>query len=153
MKPRTKLQFEVIDNSQQLPNIEKDMLSWAKKDVLEHKGFATKTRVICMDCGNTFSPELVSRKRAVCPYCHTKLKIDKTKRRTDKQHIFVGHANIIDRFQVVRYFEIIGYYKAGVNAKYYVSEIIQHWILPNGKCEFYGRNHTLTSYVDSWNGW
>lgn len=152
MKPKTKLQHEVITNSQQLYKIDNDILSWAKKDILEHKGFATKTRVICMDCGNSFSPELVSRKHAVCPHCNTKLKIEQTKKRTDKQHIFVGSADIVDRFQVMRYFEIIGYYKAGKNARYYISEIVQHWILPNGKLEYYGRNHTLTSYVDSWNG-
>lgn len=152
MKPKTKLQFEIIANSQQLYKIDNNMLSWAKKDILEHKGFATKTRVICMDCGNSFSPELVSRKRAVCPHCNTKLKVEQTKKRTDKQHVFVGYADIIDRFQVMRYFEIIAYYKAGENARYYTSEIVQHWILPNGKHEYYGQNHTLTSYVDSWNG-
>lgn len=152
MKPKTRLQHEVIANSQQLYKIDNDMLSWAKKDILEHKGFATKSRVICMDCGNSFSPELVSRKRAVCPHCNAKLTIEQTKKRTDKQHIFVGYANIVDRFQVMRYFEIIGYYRAGENARYYISEIVQQWILPNGKLEYYGRNHTLTSYADSWNG-
>ncbi len=76
MKPKTRLQHKVIANSQQLYKIDNDILSWAKKDILEHKGFATKTRVICMDCGESFSPELVSRKRAVCPHCNTKLKIE-----------------------------------------------------------------------------
>ena len=152
MKPRTKLQFEVIANSQQLYNLDNDMLSWVKKDILEHKGYATKKRVICLDCGQKFSPDLVIRKRAICPHCGTKIKVELTKKRTDKQHIFVGYADIIDRFQVMRYFEIISYYKAGENARYYISEIIQQWILPNGKYEYYGQNHTLTSYVDSWNG-
>ena len=71
MRPKTKLQHEVIENSQWLRDIDNKILSWAKKDILEHKGFATKTRVICMDCGNSFPPELVSRKRAVCPQCNT----------------------------------------------------------------------------------
>lgn len=152
MKPKTKLQHEVIANSQQLYKIDDNMLSWAKKDVLEHKGFVTKTRVICMDCGGAFSPTLVSRKKAVCPHCYAKLKIEQTKKRTDKQHIFVGYADVVDRFQVIRYFEIIGYYKAGEYPRYYTSEIIQQWILPDGKCEYYGQNHTLTRHVDSWNG-
>lgn len=152
MKPKTKLQHEVIAHSQQLCKIDNDILSWVKKEILEHKGFATKTRVICMDCGSSFSPELVSRKKAVCPHCNIKLKIEQTKKRTDKQHIFVGYADVVDRFQVVRYFEIIGYYKSNETARYCISEIVQQWILPNGKHEYYARNHTLTSYVDSWNG-
>lgn len=152
MKPRTKLQHEVIEKAQYLFNIENKMLSWAKVDIFNHKGFATKTKIICMDCGETFSPTLVSRKKAVCPHCHTKLKIEQTKKRTDKQHVFVGYADVVDRFQVLRYFEIIAYCRAGEYPRYYTSEIIQQWILPDGKCEYYGQNHTLTRYVDSWNG-
>ena len=59
MKPRTKLQRQVMDYSQHLNNIDKEILEWAKSDCLEHKGYATKSRVICMDCGQRFSPELV----------------------------------------------------------------------------------------------
>ena len=152
MKPKTKLHHEIIDKAQYLFKIDNKILSWVKADCLEHKGFATKTRVICMDCGRSFSPELVSRKRASCPHCNTKLKIEQTKKRTDKQHIFVGYADIVDRFQVLRYFEVIGYYKAGEPSRYYTAEIIQQWILPNGKHEYYGQNHTLNSHADSWNG-
>lgn len=152
MKPRTKLQFEVIDNSQQLPNIEKDMLSWAKKDVLEHKGFATKTRVICMDCGNTFSPELVSRKKAVCPHCNTKLTIEQTKKRTGEQRTYIAYAEIYGEFQVIRNFELRSYHKSGEAARYYIHEILQHWILPNGKREVIARRHTVNWYCDSWGG-
>lgn len=152
MKPKTKLHHEIIDKAQYLFKIDNKILSWVKADCLEHKGFATKTRVICMDCGSSFSPELVNRKRASCPHCNTKLKIEQTKKRTDKQHIFVGYADIIDRFQVLRYFEVIGYYKAGEPSRYYTAEIIQQWILPNGKHEYYGQNHTLNSHADSWGG-
>ena len=111
MKPRTKLQFEVLENSKYLSNIENKMLSWAKKDILEHKGFATKTRVICMDCGETFSPDLVSRKYAVCPHCNTKLKIEQTKKRTDEQRIYIASAEIYGEFQVIRNFELRSYHK------------------------------------------
>ena len=69
MKPRTKLQFQVIRLSETLPDIEDKILSWAKVDCLEHRGYATKKKVVCMDCGQTFSPDLVKRKRAVCPHC------------------------------------------------------------------------------------
>ena len=145
MKPKTRLQHEVIANSQQLYKIENDMLSWAKKEVLEHKGFATKTRVICMDCGNSFSPELISRKRAVCPHCNTKLKIEQTKKRTDTQSVDLAYAEIYGEFQVIRNFEIYAYYREKEPARYHIREILQHWVLPDGKREIVGRYHNMGS--------
>lgn len=145
MKPRTKLQFEVIKNSQQLYKIDNDMLSWAKKDILDHKGFATKTRVVCMDCGNSFSPELVSRNRAVCPHCNTKLKIEQTKKRTDTQSVDLAYAEIYGEFQVIRNFEIYAYYREKETARYHIREILQHWVLPDGKREIVGRYHNMGS--------
>ena len=152
MKPKTRLQHEVIANSQQLYKIDNDILSWAKKEILEHKGFATKTRVICMDCGNSFSPELVSRKRAVCPHCNTKLKIEQTKKRTDTQSVDLAYAEIYGEFQVIRNFELRSYHKSGEATRYYISEILQHWILSNGKREVVARRHTVNWYCDSWGG-
>ena len=152
MKPKTKLQHEVIAHSQQLCKIDNDMLSWVKKDILEHKGFATKTRVICMDCGNTFSPTLVSRKRAVCPHCNTKIKVEQSRKSTDKQKTYIATAEICDEFQLIRNFELFAYYKAGKPARYFISEILQHWILPDGKREVVARRHTNNWYCDSWGG-
>ena len=76
MKPRTKLQVQVLEQSRCLPDIDSYMLAWAKTDCLEHKGFATKSRVVCMDCGQRFSPDIVRRKLAVCPHCGAKLKVE-----------------------------------------------------------------------------
>lgn len=152
MKPRTRLQFEVVSNSKQLDNIDNRMLLWTKAHCLDHKGFATKTRVLCMDCGESFSTSLVKRKRAVCPHCHTKLKIEQTRNRTDQQRTCVAYAEIFAEFQVIRYYEIQSFYKQGKKAKHSIHEILQEWILPNGKYEVIGLKHTLNWYCDSWNG-
>lgn len=147
MKPKTRLQHEVIANSQQLYKIDNDILSWAKKDILEHKGFATKTRVICMDCGESFSPELVSRKRAVCPHCNTKLKIEQTRKRKDIQSVDIAYAQVYGEFQVIRNFELFAYYKEGEVPHYFIWEVLQHWILPDGKREVVARTHNMGSYA------
>ncbi|RHR75562.1 hypothetical protein DWW69_09745 [Bacteroides sp. AF16-49] len=152
MKPRTKLQFEVLGQSRCLPDKENEMLSWAKVECLEHKGYATKTRVICMDCGEKFSPELVRRKRAVCPHCGAKLKVEQSRRTTDKQHVYVATAGIYGEFQVIRNFEILAYYRTSEAPRYFIWEILQHWISPNGKNTIVARNHTINWYCDSWNG-
>ena len=145
MKPRTKLQKEVFDNSRQLPDIDDRMLSWAKIHILEHKGFATKTRVICMDCGESFSPELVSRKRAICPYCNARLNIEQTRKIKDTQSVDLAYAEIYGEFQVIRNFEIYVYYREKETARYHIREILQHWVLPDGKREIVGRYHNMGS--------
>jgi len=153
MKPRTKLQVEVFNWSQRLYLLKREMLALAKEKCLEHKGFATKSRVICMDCGQRFSPDLVSRKRAICPHCGAKLKVEKTRKTTDKQHLYLAKAEIHGEFQVIRNFEVYAYYKTGKDAHYFIQEILQHWIKDNGKREVVGLNHSQNWYVDSWNGY
>ena len=153
MKPRTKLQHEVIQLSKYyLRDQTYDLQWWARDACLEHKGFAIKTAVTCMDCGDSFSPELVKRKRAVCPYCNTTLKVEQTRKRTDKQRTYFAYAEICGDFQVVRYYELIADYKVGRNRNVHCYEILQHWILPNGKREVVAKNHTVNWYYDSWNG-
>lgn len=143
MKPRTKLQRQVMDYSQHLNNIDKEILEWAKSDCLEHKGYATKSRVICMDCGQRFSPELVNRKRAVCPHCGAKLKIEGTRKRNDKQSMYIAKAEICGEFQVIRNFELYAYYKEEKEPRYFIWEIMQHWIKEDGTREIVARGNNM----------
>lgn len=150
MKPRTKLQFRVAELSSRLPNIENMMLSWAKVDCLEHRGFATKSRVICMECGQRFSSEHVRRKRAVCPHCSASLKIEQTMKRTDKQSMYIAMAEICEEFQVIRNFELFAYYREGKAPRYFIHEVLQHWIKDDGSREVVAR--AMGMYCNSWCG-
>lgn len=102
MKPRTKLQFRVVGLSSQLPDIESMMTEWANNDCLNHIGYATKSRVVCMECGERFSTELVNRKRAVCPHCGASLKIEWSRKRTNQQFIRIGKADICEEFLLLK---------------------------------------------------
>lgn len=152
MKPRTKLQFEVLKAANNLPYVKKELLEWAKISCLKHLGYATKNRVICLDCGQKFPTSLVSRKRAICPHCATKLTIVETRDRTLKQDVYVAIAQTYNDFQVIRNYELISHHKADNETSYSFFEVLQHWILPNGKREVIARNHTTNWYCDSWNG-
>src|SRR5690606_11322802 len=43
--------------------------------------------------------------------------------------------DLVEDFQVIRYFEINCHMKSKEGPDYYVREIIQHWILPDGNFE------------------
>ena len=88
---------------------------WANNDCLDHIGYATKSRVVCMECGERFSTKLVNRKRAVCPHCGASLKIEWSRKRTNQQFIRIGKADICEEFQVIRCFELYAYYREAGN--------------------------------------
>lgn len=121
---------------------------------LDHVGFATKTRVICMDCGEEFSTELVKRKRATCPHCDTKLIIEQTKKRTRKETNFFALAEVFGEYQVIRNFQIHGRSGRGTKKEIYISEILQHWVTEdwkgNIKREVIACLHTSNYHADYW---
>lgn len=152
MKPRTKLHHRVVELANGLFPISNQQREWAYKECLEHRGYATKNRVLCLDCGDTFSPQLVSRKKAVCPHCGTKLQIKESRCTTDTQTNFFAITEIVDEFQVVRNFELNAYYKKGCKVRYHLHEILQYWIQPDLRFTMFGLQHTISGYCDSWGG-
>lgn len=152
MKPRNKLHHRIVDLSQYLFPITSQQKEWAKSECLEHRGYATKNRVLCLDCGDTFSPQLVKRKKAVCPNCGTKLQIKESRKTTDRQVNYFAITEIFNEFQIVRNFEIIANYKKGSSADIYIHEILQYWIQPDLKVTMFGLKHNLNYCCDSWSG-
>jgi DNA-directed RNA polymerase subunit RPC12/RpoP len=152
MKPRTKLHVQVAELSGHLPKIFESQKQWAYKECLQHKGYANKTSAFCLDCGETFSLELIKRKKAVCPHCNSKLTIEQTKARTNKQTNYFAITDVYCEFQIVRNFELIATYKKGRPVDHYLHEILQYWILPNGKITMFGLSHNSNWCMDSWSG-
>lgn len=152
MKPRNKLHHRIVDLAQYLFPISSQQKEWAYRECLEHRGYATKNRVLCLDCGDTFSPQLVSRKKAVCPHCGTKLQIKESRCTTDTQTNYFAITEIVEEFQVVRNFELIAYYKKGKKVRYFLHEILQYWIQPDLKVTMFGLQHNVSGFCDVWCG-
>lgn len=152
MKPRNKLHHRIVDLANSLFTISNQQKQWAYRECLEHRGYATKNRVLCLDCGDTFSPQLVSRKKAVCPHCGTKLQIKESRYTTDTQTNYFAITEIVEEFQVVRNFELIARYKKGEKVRYHLHEILQYWIDPNKKVTMFGLKHYNDGHCDSWGG-
>lgn len=146
------MEKEVYDLSQYLPLISKSQKEWAYRECLKHKGFATQKSVTCMDCGECFSPELVVRKRAICPHCDTKLRVEVSRKRTDIQVTYFALTTVCWDYQIVRNFELKASYKQGHNVRYLLHEILQYWITPDEKLVMLGLTHNTQAYCDSWGG-
>ena len=152
MKARTKLQLRVTELSNQLPRISKSQEQWAYKECLPHLGYANKSSAFCLDCGETFSLDLIKRKRAVCPHCATKLTIEQTKKRTYSHVTYFGITHVVEEFQVVESFELWAHYKKGEPVRYMLHAILEDWIQPNLKVTKIGLLHMCNWMCDAWNG-
>jgi DNA-directed RNA polymerase subunit RPC12/RpoP len=152
MKARTKLQIRVTMLSHQLPNLSKEKENWAKMHCLGHFAFATKNRVLCMDCGGKFTHDKIKRMSSYCPLCGTKINVEDSKKRTLRQSTYFAIASVVKEFQVVRFYQMHASYAAGKPAAIFTYEILQHWVMADGRREVIGRNHHLNWYQDSWGG-
>ncbi|MDR1504458.1 MAG: PcfJ domain-containing protein [Prevotella sp.] len=109
-----------------------------------------------MDCGHQWKdlqpPLLTSLDGCRCPNCGTELKVTQSRKKKDKQSCYYGIATTCGEFQVIRFFDIYGYYKAGEKAYFAMCEIVQRWLLPNGKHEIIAklRAQNFSSHTDSW---
>lgn len=150
MKPRTKLHHRIVSLSNYLPRITESQKQWAYKNCLPHLGYANKSSVFCLDCGETFSLDLIKRSRATCPHCQTKLTIKKTRKRTNEFTNYFAITHVVDEFQVVESFELIAYYKKGEPVRYFLHAILEDWIMPNLKVQKIGLLHHTQGCCDSW---
>lgn len=149
MKPRTKLQQRVINLSQQLPEITPEQKEWAHEHCFNHLGYQIKRGITCMECGIMFQTE--EKKKCTCSVCGAKLKIEKSRKKTLIDYAYFCIFTTIEEFQVIRFFEISQHCKASKSAYYHTWEIVQQWILPNGKNTIVARCASSYSYYRT--GW
>ena len=152
MKPRTKLQLRVTSLSEDLPRIKEYQKDWAYKVCLPNLAYANKSSAFCLDCGGSFSLELIKHKRATCPHCLTKVKVEHTRSTTLTERTYLAITHIVEEFQVVQNFELIANYKKGWKVEYRLQPILEDWIMPDLKVQKIGLLHNLNNYCDSWGG-
>lgn len=135
MKPKTKLQKQVAKLSRKLPKLTEKQKAWACKHAVEHVGLRSKSGFItCTECGEKF-PDMMKFEDGeidICPNCGCHLKIETTRKRKDRQIDYFSIITVIKGFQVIRYFYIERNGKAGEKVHYYIQEVVQRFLLPDG---------------------
>lgn len=135
MRPRNKRQVLVCQLSERLPILSKRIEPWAFKNCIDHIGYRNKMWTNCLSCGNSWPTTSMRIKTEVCPGCGWKLKLDTTRKQKSKDWARFAVLDVVEEFQVIRYFDITCHAKAGQKPDVYTREIMQHWILPNGEYE------------------
>lgn len=152
MKSSNKLQARIFSLSQLLPNINADFKAWAFENSIEHIGFRTKNRTCCLSCGHQYKGDQTV-KREVCPSCARKLTITTTRKRNETQRRFVTALDVVEEFQVVRFYELRVSGKGGWKPEVTFWEIMQEWMTPDGGFEMIARNRGgMGWYNDGFHG-
>ena len=154
MKPKSKFQAQVHELSKTLPSITKTQKEWAYQHSFEYIGRRNSKGVItCCECGETFrgDGELIDNLLgAECPKCSAQLKVQTTRQRVFKQAEYFCMVTEKAGFQVLRFFLVKSYSKAGEKAKYSISEVLQRWIAPSGKYATVAKLRYMSFYCDLW---
>ncbi len=149
MKPRTKQQVRVMALSSELPKLNEQLTPWAFENCIDHIGYRTKSNTSCLSCGHVFKGDATA-KTDQCPGCARKLNIEQTRKKKVSQRLFFAVIDVKADFQVSRFFEIYCHHRAGEAPRFFIWEIVQQWMLPNGKYEIVARCNNY--YSNRYNG-
>lgn len=137
MKPRTKLQLQVVELSSKLPAITSHQFQWAANKAFIREGFNRGKKIWCTECGNVFEAKeshlSYSLLGADCPCCGKHLKITNSLKRVySPVNVYFTIVTTIGGFQVLRHYIISKSCRIGQAVKFAVHESVQNWISPKG---------------------
>lgn len=135
MKPRSKLQFRVDALSKTLWPIAEKITPWAFKNCIEHIGYRNKMWTSCLSCGHVWPTTSMRIKTEVCDGCGFKLKISTTRKLKSRDWARFCVFDVVEEFQVIRFFDINCFMKAKEKPYYYTRELMQHWVMQDGTFE------------------
>lgn len=155
MKPRTKIQKEVMRLSKRLPKITEVQRQYAFHHSFEHVGRRSAKGIItCGECGHQWQGNGALADTlcgCTCPHCGMELKVHTTRKRVFKENEYFSIITACKGYQVIRFFFAKAYYKIGQAAEYSIYEVAQRWIAPNGKFETIAKLRGISFiYYDLW---
>lgn len=153
MKPRTKLQFKIMELSNRLPMFGLEVDKWAKEQVVSHNGYRTKKFIYCTECGQYFdNTGIKDGKKETCPHCGTQLLITTSKKRTDKEERFFCIVDKFEEYQVFRYIYTLRSNSHGRPVHYFIDEVMQKWMSDDEEVTIVAKGRLMNSayLFDGW---
>lgn len=156
MKPKNKFQAQIVQASKTLPKLTPAQIKWGFDNTIEPIAHRTEKGVMtCTECNHSWQGEghlVTVLTDCICPQCHTKLKVEITKKRSFKQLEYMTVITAHKGYQVIRTVQFSYTVKLGYAPKYNHHEVMQRWITPDGKyCTFALLRQTMGNcYIDSW---
>ncbi len=132
MKPRTKLQREVLSLSEGLSDITNKHYEWSKHNLFEKKAWLKKkTQFMCNICGclwhaeNTLEAQLLG---CNCPSCGESLKVELTRKRKFDDVGCFTMCTAYQGYQVIRNVIVNKRLREGESVSFDLTEVSQLWL-------------------------
>lgn len=150
MKPKTKIEFAVVDAAKYLPALTEEQVFYAYDKLFTKLCYRTKNTAFCLECGSSLNVSDIARNRIQCTHCNAKLRVLQSLKRKDETHkMYMAIADTWDfqgyKFQIVRNFELQAYYKKGETKKVYSKEVFQKWHADD-KTVIYGKTFMMGNH-------
>ena len=156
MKPKNKIQQQIVEASKTLPSITKEQIQWGYDNAISYVGQRTKKgKITCCKCSHSWQGmgELINTLLGCeCPNCKSKLIVKTSQKRSFNDSYYMTVIDAHKGYQVVRTIMLSYTTKVGKLPEYTHSEVMQRWIASNGKHATFARlRQTMgTCYYDSW---
>lgn len=131
MKPKYKLNQEITELSNSLPDITKEQIQWGFDYCLIKYFHQSRGKNYCLECGTSWKPGNVYKKQ-ICPGCNNNLKKINQYRFRGKESNYMAVVTICGGYQVVRIILIHKIQAMNFKAEYFSKEVMQHWIDETG---------------------
>lgn len=152
MKPRNKYEKRIISLSKTLSPLSKVQREKAILNTLPYIAKRTSRGIFtCLECGFEWKdrhkdiPDKVK-----CSHCKMELILDKNRKRSFYYKDYFNIITIRKGIQVVRTFYIESRLRKRRKAEYFISEVFQKWIDPNGKTTLVCKRRCMSYYIDQW---
>lgn len=164
MKPRTKLQREVLEMRKELPELSDAQKSWAMKNCFEGIGYYWKTekKIWCQICGHfdyVDLPELYVSLEGnhVCPECGRELKLKSwqyEKQNAERGNVYESALYSLitthKKWTIIRTFMVQRNNVRGRATSFQFWEVYQIWLFDDGREVILSKAYTRSAYHFSW---
>lgn len=151
MQPRNDYERQVADAARTLRPLTAKQIKWAVGRCVTHYGRRTKKGVItCTECGHAWTDK-TAQGHCTCPACRIRLIIDDCSfRRSYNIEDYACFMTVHKGLQVLRFVYVAYYAWMGLPAQYTTSEVVQHWIAPDGRHAVRARLRPEFSFATGW---
>jgi hypothetical protein len=154
MKPKTKLQIEIVGLSKKLPKITEAQANWGYKKLFLNYASQLNKNIYCLECGHKWKQDFQQWQNeivtTICPECNSNLNMFTHNGNCRKTEYFSVITTKGD-YQVQRIIMIHKDMKKKIKAKTSFIEVLQHWIGVDGRKTTLSLAVTgMSIYYDKW---
>jgi len=152
MKPKSKLEHDIVAVSENLSVIKQSQHNLAFSKCFSHYAVLSRNTTSCLECGYTWKNSSSNRNsKVICPNCLQKLeytnKYSNGLKETDYYQIVTAEKD----FQIIRMVCISKTMKKLQKPSYFAHEVMQMFITADGSMRYVSKNVMgLSMYIDQW---